>query len=84
MKCSILGGDFTDDMKKIIDLIKKDDYLMLITPVRWNILSGDLKIFIDRLNPMYSRNELMGKKVILVSIGCKENSLYSTEAALTR
>lgn len=75
--------DFTDDMKKNIDLIKKDDYLMLITPVRWNILSGDLKIFIDRLNPMYSRNELMGKKVILVSIGCKENSLYSTEAALT-
>lgn len=75
--------DFTDDMKNNIDLIKKEDYLMFITPVRWNLLSGDLKIFIDRLNPMYSRNELKDKKVILVSIGCKDNSLYSTEAGIT-
>ena len=45
--------------------------------------SGDLKIFIDRLNPMYSRNELKDKKIILVSIGCKDNSLYSTEAGIT-
>lgn len=75
--------DFTDDMKKNINLIKNDEYIMFITPVRWNLLSGDLKIFIDRLNPLYSRNELKGKKVILVSIGCKDNSLYSTEAGIT-
>lgn len=75
--------DFTDDMKNNINLIKNDEYIMFITPVRWNLLSGDLKIFIDRLNPLYSRNELKGKKVILVSIGCKDNSLYSTEAGIT-
>ena len=84
MDCDLDGiCDFTDDMKNNIDLIKKEDYLMFITPVRWNLLSGDLKIFIDRLNPMYSRNQLKDKKVILVSIGCKDNSLYSTEAGIT-
>lgn len=84
MDCDLDGiCDFTDDMKNNIDLIKKEDYLMFITPVRWNLLSGDLKIFIDRLNPMYSRNQLKDKKVILVSIGCKDNNLYSTEAGIT-
>lgn len=75
--------DFTDDMKSNIDLIKNEDTLLFITPTRWNILSGDLKIFIDRLNPLYSRCGLRGKKMISVSIGSKDDSLYSTEAALT-
>lgn len=75
--------DFTDDMKQNIDAIKNDDIIMLITPTRWNLISGDLKIFIDRLNPMYSRKELKGKKLIAVSIGSKDKSLYSTEASLT-
>lgn len=75
--------DFTDDMKQNIDNIKNDNYIMFITPTRWNLLSGDLKIFMDRLNPMYSRKELKGKNLIAVSIGSKDKSLYSTEASLT-
>lgn len=75
--------DFKDDMKQNIEEIKKDNYIMFITPTRWNLISGDLKIFIDRLNPMYSRSELKDKKMIAVSIGSKDKSLYSTEAALT-
>lgn len=75
--------DFTDDMKQNIDEIKKDNYIMFITPTRWNLISGDIKLFIDRLNPMYSRKELKDKKMIAVSIGSKDKSLYSTEAALT-
>lgn len=75
--------DFTDDMKKNIDIIKDDDIIMFITPTRWNLLSGDIKMFIDRLNPMYSRKGLKGKKLIAVSIGSKDKSLYSTEASLT-
>lgn len=75
--------DFTDDMKQNIEEIKKDNYLMFITPTRWNLISGDMKVFIDRLNPMYSRKELKDKKMIAVSIGSKDKSLYSTEAALT-
>lgn len=75
--------DFTDDMESNINKIKKDEIIMFITPTRWNLLSGDLKIFMDRLNPMYTRKELNGKKMISVSIGCKDESLYSVDASLT-
>lgn len=75
--------DFTDDMKDNIDAIKNDNVIMFITPTRWNLLSGDIKIFMDRLNPMFSRQELKGKNLIAVSIGAKDNSLYSTEASLS-
>lgn len=75
--------DFTDDMKDNIDKIKNDNILMFITPTRWNLLSGDIKIFMDRLNPLYSTKGLKGKKAIVVSIGAKKNELYSTEASTT-
>lgn len=75
--------DFTDDMEKNINKIKNDEIVMFITPTRWNLLSGDLKLFMDRLNPMYSRKELKNKKMISVSIGCKDDSLYSVDASLT-
>lgn len=75
--------DFKDDMKENIDKIKKEEYIIFITPTRWNLISGDLKIFIDRLNPLYSRKELKNKKVILISIGSKNKGLYSTESSLS-
>lgn len=75
--------DFTDDMLKNINSIKDEDVIMFITPTRWNLISGDLKIFIDRLNPLYSRHQLKNKKMIAVSIGSKSENLYSTDAALT-
>jgi len=75
--------DFKDDMYDNIELIKKEEYIMFITPTRWNLISGDLKIFIDRLNPLYSRHGLKDKKMIAVSIGSKDKSLYSTEASLS-
>lgn len=82
MDCDKTGVcDFTDDMKKNIELIKKEDIIMFITPTRWNLLSGDLKIFMDRLNPLYARKELKDKKAIIVSIGSKGKVIYSTESA---
>lgn len=75
--------DFTDDMKKNIELIRKEEVICFITPTRWNLLSGDLKIMIDRLNPMYRNKELKGKKMIAIAIGCKGREVYSTESAIT-
>lgn len=75
--------DFTDDMKQNIERIRKEEVIVFITPTRWNLLSGDLKIMIDRLNPMYKNKELRGKKMIAISIGCKGREVYSTEAAIT-
>lgn len=74
--------DFTDDMKNNIDKIKNEEYLMFISPARWNLLSGDLKIFIDRLNPLYSIGGLKGKKFIPVAIGAKGKEKYSTESVI--
>ena len=73
--------DFTDDMKNNIEKIINDNVIMFITPVRWNLLSGDLKIFMDRLNPLYNSKKLNNKKVIIVSIGCHGKEKYSTESA---
>lgn len=47
-KCSI-----TDDMDSIIDDIKNSDILVFATPVYYYGLSGKLKAFLDRLNPLY-------------------------------
>ena len=69
--------DFKDDMEQNIEDIKNDNVIMFITPTRWNLLSGDLKIFMDRLNPLYSKGLLRGKKLIAVSIGSKSRDLYS-------
>ena len=74
--------DFTDDMNNNIDKIKNEKYIMFISPARWNILSGDLKIFIDRLNPLYSTGGLNGKKFIAVAIGAKGKEKYSTESVI--
>lgn len=74
--------DFTDDMKNNIEKIKYEKHIMIITPVRWNLLSGDLKIFMDRLNPLYSTGGLKGKQLIAVAIGAKGKEKYTTESAI--
>ena len=45
---------FNDDMEENISKVNDAEVIIWITPTRWNTLSGDLKIFIDRLNPLYS------------------------------
>lgn len=82
MDCDKSGVcDFTDDMKENIEMMKKEDIIMFITPTRWNLLSGDMKIFMDRLNPMYARRELAGKKGIVVAIGAQPRDVYSSYEA---
>lgn len=84
MDCDQNGKcDFKDDMEDNINKILESEALIFIAPARWNLLSGDLKIFMDRLNPMYTRKELKGKNMIAVSIGSKDESLYSVDSSLT-
>ena len=84
MDCDKSGVcDFTDDMKANIEKIEQADTLIFVTPTRWNLLSGDLKIFMDRLNPLYSKRKLKGKKMIAIVIGAKSKDVYSTCGALT-
>lgn len=84
MDCDINGVcDFKDDMESNIKKVLESDYLVFITPTRWNTLSGDLKIFMDRLNPLYSNSKLKDKKMIALVVGSKKKSAYSTDGALT-
>lgn len=75
--------DFKDDMGDNINKVLESDYLIFVTPTRWNTLSGDLKIFMDRLNPLYSSRKLENKKMITLVVGSKKKSAYSTDGALT-
>ena len=84
MDCDVNGKcDFKDDMEENINKILESDTLIFISPTRWNLLSGDLKIFMDRLNPLYTPKKLKGKKMVSIVIGGKKKEEYSTDAALT-
>lgn len=69
--------DFTDDMQKNIDRLLECDTVIFITPTRWNLLSGDIKIFMDRLNPLYTTKKLVNKKMVAISIGSTKKDVYS-------
>lgn len=75
--------DFNDDMEKNINKVNESEVIIFITPTRWNTLSGDLKIFIDRLNPLYSTKKLKDKKMIILAVGSKVRNEYSTDGAIT-
>ena len=84
MDCDINGKcDFKDDMEENINKILESDTLIFISPTRWNLLSGDLKTFMDRLNPLYTPKKLENKKMVSIVIGGKKKEEYSTESALT-
>jgi len=58
-----------DDMCKAISDIEDSDALVFISPTRWSLLSGDLKVFLDRLNPLAMPQKLSGKKAIIICVG---------------
>ncbi len=84
MDCDQKGVcDFQDDMEKNIQLVQEASLLIWISPVRWNLLSSDIKVFMDRLNPLYASHALEGKKSIHIAIGAEGKETYSSEGAIT-
>ena len=75
--------DFNDDMSENIDKILKSDAVIFITPTRFNLLSGDLKIFLDRLNPLTVPQSLKDKKAIIIGIGSSKEEEFSVNGAVT-
>ena len=58
-----------DDMNKIIERVKEVDGFIFGTPTRWSLLSGELKVFFDRLNPLAVPELLKGKKAVIFATG---------------
>lgn len=84
MDCDYSGVcDFNDDMQTNIEKINKADCIIFITPTRWNLLSGDIKIFMDRLNPLYVPKKLKDKYCIAIAVGGSDLEDYSTNGAIS-
>lgn len=61
-----------DDMSKIVDEIRRADGFVFASPARWSLLSGEMKTFFDRLNPLAVREELRGKSCVNIVVGQSE------------
>jgi len=70
LRCDEEGECYiNDDMKEILLRIKEADGLIIGTPSRWSLLSGELKVLLDRLNPLAVPELLKGKKAIIFAVG---------------
>lgn len=72
-----------DDMKTILEKLLGVDVLIMISPARYSLLSGDAKVFIDRLNPTAVSGDIEGKKFIAITVGQtdKEEDIDSVNLA---
>ena len=58
-----------DDMNKIYDAISKCDYIIIMSPIYMNQITGILKNVLDRFNPYCASENLKGKKIYLITVG---------------
>lgn len=70
LSCDEIGRcHLDDDMSSIVEKVKDADGLVLASPARWSLLSGQMKVFMDRLNPLASIEALANKKAIIFVAG---------------
>ena len=60
---------FDDDMGEVNNKLIEADGFIMGTPARWSLLSGDLKVFMDRTNPLAMSERLKGKAAGIVAVG---------------
>ena len=58
-----------DDMEKLLNLVKEANAVVFISPTRWSLLSGDMKTFMDRWNPLAGKNLFDDKLSYIVAVG---------------
>lgn len=58
-----------DDVSDIVTKIENADGLIFASPTRWSLLSGEMKTFMDRLNPLAVPEKLANKKAIIFVAG---------------
>lgn len=51
---------YTDDTKKVIDLVSSADFYVIGTPIFQGSMTGALKNLFDHINPQALRNKVMG------------------------
>jgi multimeric flavodoxin WrbA len=63
-----------DDMNDILSKIQTADVLVFATPIYYYSVSGQLKTFLDRLNPLYVRNNNFEEVYLLATCADSEKS----------
>lgn len=74
-----------DDMSTLMERIADADAYIFASPVRWSLLSGEMKTFFDRLNPFATLGILSEKKCVLLTVGQSEegsDDAFSIDAGL--
>lgn len=73
-----------DDVSYLIEKVKEADGVVFVSPTRWSLLSGDIKVFMDRWNPLAGRGVFDSKKSLIVTVGqTKRRDSESIGRALT-
>lgn len=58
-----------DDVSFLIEKVKDVDGVIFVSPTRWSLLSGDMKVFMDRWNPLAGRGVFDDKKSLIITVG---------------
>lgn len=75
LQCDTTGSCIlNDDMSRLVENAKMADGFIFASPARWGLLSGEMKTFFDRLNPLAVKEELSGKKCVNIIIGQSEET----------
>lgn len=73
-----------DDVSYLIEKVKAVDGVIFVSPTRWSLLSGDIKVFMDRWNPLAGKGIFNEKKSLIVSVGqTNTKDSESIERAIT-
>lgn len=70
-----------DDMRNIIKEIESSDILVFVTPIYFYSISGQLKTFLDRLNPLYVSKENKFKEVYAL-FTCADDNISAIEGPI--
>lgn len=61
-----------DNIKEIIEKVKNADVLVFATPIYYYCISGQLKTFLDRMNPLYIQ-DFKYREVYLIASAADDN-----------
>lgn len=70
-----------DDMDDMIDLVKNADVIVFATPVYYYGMSGQLKTFLDRCNPLYISDYQFREIYLLTASAEDGDDVYQTTKA---
>jgi multimeric flavodoxin WrbA len=70
LQCDEIGKCHLDDnMNEINERLAGVGGFIIGSPARWSLLSGDLKVFLDRTNPLAVPERLKGKVAGIIAVG---------------